>query len=122
MTAAPQGDSRSDAVPVTCSACHERLTTYYTAGEFIAVCPACRDQIIATAKAPPAAARFLRAVLIGVFAAILAGTIWYAFTRFIGWGLGAVALSVGVIVGAWTFRTHRLVRFSGPFTVTNPPA
>jgi hypothetical protein len=122
MTATPQGDSRSDAVPTTCSACHERLTTYYTAGEFIAVCPACRDQIIASAKSPSAAARFVRAILVGTLAAILAGSICYAFKRFIGWGFVATALSVGGGLGVWTFHRHRPVQFSGPFTVTTPPA
>jgi predicted RNA-binding Zn-ribbon protein involved in translation (DUF1610 family) len=107
--------------PTTCSACHERLTTYYTAGEFIVVCPACRQQILtSTTRSGSATRRLFRAASVGMVAAIIAAVAWYTFTKLIGWGVIAVATVLGLTAAAWIFKRHKPLQFSGPFTT--PPA
>ena len=119
LPAEPAGNT---AAATTCSACHERLTTYYTAGEYIVVCPACREQILASQASRSAAGRFRCAALFGAIAAIVTAAACYAFTRSIGSGLaavaiaGSVAVGVGVAVGVWRFHRDRPLQFRGPFT------
>ena len=116
MTVPRSAEPPGNSTATTCSACHERLTTYYTAGEFIIVCPACREQIVATQMSRSATWRFFRAVLIGALAAMVIAAGRYAFTRSIGWGLVAIAIPVGVVVGAWTIHRDKPLQFHGPFT------
>jgi len=101
---------------MTCSACHERLTTYYSAGEYIIVCPACREQILASEANRSATGRFFRAVLFGASAAIAGASAWYALTKSIGWGSLGVAIAVGLVVGAWKLKRHAPIDLRGPFT------
>ena len=115
MTAPQPAGPPDRTAATTCSACHERLTTYYTAGEFIVVCPACREQIVATQSSRSAAGRFFRAAAFGAMAAMVTAAVWYALTRSISLGLVAVALLIGVVVGAWRIHRDKPLRFHGPF-------
>jgi hypothetical protein len=116
MTAPQPAEGAGITAATTCSACHERLTTYYTAGEFIVVCPACREQILGSQAVRFTTGRFFRSALFGAIAAIAVVTVWYAFTRSIGSGLVAVAIAIGLVVGAWMFKRHQRIEFRGPFT------
>src|SRR4051812_45212367 len=116
MTVPPSAEPPGSSTATTCSACHERLTTFYTAGEFIVVCPACREQIVAMQSSRSATVRFFRAMLFGAITAMVTATVWYAFTRSISLGLVAVAIALGVVVGAWTIRRDKPPQFRGPFT------
>ncbi len=81
-----------------CVACKRPITdVYYTVGSG-ALCPDCRDRVMA----PPAGrsvARLAKATLLGLGAGLVGAIGWFAIRRLTGYEIGLVAVVVGVMVG-----------------------
>jgi hypothetical protein len=83
----------------TCFVCHQPiLEEYYEIGQKV-MCPQCRLGVEASFRGGSRMARFLKATALGVVAAAVGATIYYAFVRATNINLGLIAIVLGVMVG-----------------------
>jgi hypothetical protein len=88
------------AAPVrACAGCHQPIAGDYYDVNGQAFCPACRSALAQAHGAPPGAAAFGRALVVGFGAAAIGSTLYYLIDRITGYQLGLVAIAVGFLVG-----------------------
>lgn len=93
--AQPEGPTE----PVTCGACSRPIgSTYYTVGEKL-VCELCKEEQLAARDSGSGLARWLRAGLFGLGAAIVGALLWYGVAKLTGYELGLIAVVIGLMVG-----------------------
>jgi hypothetical protein len=90
---------------VTCSQCKKQTTAdkaYRCKGKkgtAIFICENCKEVMEKAFKAETENPNIAMAVLLGFFAAIVAGIIWYAFSAITNYQVGYVAIGVGFLIG-----------------------
>lgn len=83
----------------TCEFCHADLTDSYFEINGKVTCPRCKNNIEGISNQGSGTLRFIKALALGVPAAILGSCIYYAIARLTGYELGLVAIVIGLLVG-----------------------
>jgi hypothetical protein len=68
-------------------------------GSVVFICEGCKEILDKAFKAETQNPNMPMAVLAGLFAAIIAGSLWYAFTVITNYQVGYVAIGVGFLIG-----------------------
>jgi len=90
---------------VTCASCNQSIIqSYYEAGGKT-ICSSCREAI-ASASESGGVARFLRALAVGLGAAIVGSIVWWGVRKLTGYEIGLISIGIGIGVG-------RAVRWGG---------
>jgi hypothetical protein len=95
------------ATTATCVACKQPITEqYWSAGDAV-LCERCKTAVEQGQKVAPdavsRAARFTRAVLLGIGAMLLGAGVWYAVAKLANLEVGLIALLLGFLVGRAVF-------------------
>ena len=82
-----------------CTGCKRAITgTYFEIGGKI-FCEQCREAVIRTFQGGSPIGRFLKALFLGLIAAIFCSAGWLLIVKVTGYAIGLVAIVVGVVVG-----------------------
>lgn len=94
-----RAEFKGDPVPVTCASCGAAIrSTYYQVGQAI-TCEACRWRVESDATGGSSVGRFLKATMLGAFAAAVGAGLYYAVRALTGYEFGLIAIVVGLLVG-----------------------
>ena len=90
---------------LTCAACAQPIVqSYYEAGGKT-ICSTCRE-LRSGAMETRSTARFLRALAVGLAAAIAGSIVWWGVRKLTGYEIGLISIGIGIAVG-------RAVRWGG---------
>lgn len=90
---------------VTCASCSQTIIqNYYEAGGKT-ICSTCRDTI-ESAAGSGGSLRFLRALAVGLGAAVIGSIVWWGVRKLTGYEIGLISIGIGIGVG-------RAVRWGG---------
>lgn len=90
---------------VQCGQCNKEVTASQAyrckgkKGAVVFVCEGCKEVLEKAFKAETENPNTPMAILAGLFAAILAGVVWYAFTVLTNYQVGYIAIGVGFLIG-----------------------
>jgi hypothetical protein len=84
----------------TCAVCHQPIPEEYYEISGKVMCPPCRHGVESAFRGGSGLARFLRATLFGMVAAIVGAVIYYASVRLIHVNSALVSILVGFMVGS----------------------
>ncbi len=84
---------------LVCASCKEPIASEYYAVGTQALCPPCREKILQAIQPPAGAGPFLRALGLGLGAAIAGAVAWVVITRVTGFEIGLIAVGIGYGVG-----------------------
>jgi hypothetical protein len=95
------------ATTATCVACKQPITEQYWSAGGAVLCERCKTAVEQGQQVAPdavsRAARFTRAVLLGIGAMLLGAGVWYAVARLANLEVGLIALLLGFLVGRAVF-------------------
>lgn len=83
----------------TCNACNQPIVDSYFEIMGNIVCENCKATFVAATMGGSRAARFLKALGIGLVASLICAAGWYLIVKITGYELGLVAVVVGAVVG-----------------------
>jgi hypothetical protein len=83
----------------TCTSCQRPLGTSYYQANGVIICASCRAKLEAAWNAGSPTSRFLKALGLGLLAAMVGTAIYFGFTALTGFELSLIAIVVGYMVG-----------------------
>lgn len=82
-----------------CTSCHRPIVDAYFETGGKVVCATCRQRIEEAFRGGSRMARGMRALLLGMLAAIAGAVVYYVIMRLTGYNIGIIAVVVGLMVG-----------------------
>jgi hypothetical protein len=100
---APVAASTSGKPAVVCKTCSKNIDGDYYQLNGTVTCASCRTAIVDSIATPTGAMPFLRALGLGILAAIAGAAIYYGVIKIVNLEIGIIAIAIGYMVG-WAVK------------------